>query len=268
MGYGETVAKSRLPIMWALDKTCKFTFTGQKGGKMTVQIEGLGLQPSKQALDLYDRAMEYSGLDPTTCSGEEDECVEAEVEAAGKYLSDKWKSTIREEEGKITRIMKTTYDKTLIKVAVKALQGKNQWGKIFYAMIVASPLRFTSIVFEDGTVYATTEIKEIIQEPKYTKYHFYPKAELASRNTLSETKGKFTALAEKHARSGSNFGRMIAYGTTADNIDLMGKYKIRKADVSAITNLFTWCAGTAEDELPQCTGKKPGRVGWAPYPKP
>merc|ERR1712190_185942 len=99
--------------------------------------------------------MEYSGLDPTTCSGEENECVEAEIVAAGKYLSDKWKSTIRKEEGKITRIMKTTYDKTLSKSALNALPGKNQWSKIFYALIVPSPLRFTSFVFEDGTVYAT-----------------------------------------------------------------------------------------------------------------
>lgn len=269
--YGEIAAKSRLGFMWVLDKKSTFTFSpGPKEGEMTVQVEGLGWQPSTQGLDLYERAMKDSGLDPSTCRGEEgdEKCLEAEILAAGKYLSGNWKK-IKKEDGKITRLLKTTYDNLILYNAAKAQGGKHAWHGIFYGMIVPEPARLTSFVFKDGTVYATMEY---IQEPNYIQYHLTAKRNMFEEKLSAENaaKGKdaiSVSFADKLARSAVAFGKMISYGLSEEYRNYLDKAQVGRAEVSAITNLFTWCKGTAVDKLPKCKGKTPGRVGWAPYPK-
>merc|ERR1719210_740058 len=259
--YGEISANSRLPIMWTLDQKLSFTFTVQDGGQTTVQVEGMGTQPSPRGLQLYEAAMQHSKRDGTKCVDSSD-CIAAEQKAAGKYLSDKWKS-IKKQDGKITRILMTSYDKSTMYYAVRS-QGKTKWGEIFYSMIIASPNRIPAFVFKDGHVYAT---KEVPTAPDYLKYNLPTKSALNGEKSLKGLTGTSKTIALKYARSSINFARMMAYGLGEEERKMYDKLKVGAGDVDAIVNLFTWCAGTKGNEFPDCTGSTPGRIGWGPSPK-
>mmetsp|Transcript_5120 Transcript_5120/g.14422 ORF Transcript_5120/g.14422 Transcript_5120/m.14422 type:complete len:351 (-) Transcript_5120:87-1139(-) len=258
--YGEIAAPSKVPIMWALDKTITMKFaTEEATGEATASVEGLGTRPAPQGLDIYEAAMKYSKLDPTEPCGDI-ACVDTEVEAAGKYLYKKW-STIKGQDGKISRVMRNMYDNNAAYLAVRA-QGSGKWGQIFYTVLMQGANRINSLVFRDGTVYAT---HAPLPFARYESFHGPTKMKMFGQKMMTGNAGSNQAIAEKFARSTVNFGLMMGYGNNRKFYEERG---IAPAKVDAIANLFGWCEGTAAGELPTCTGSTPGRVGWAPSPKP
>jgi len=254
--YGETASASRLPMMWKLDGHLKFTFT-VNSNKCVVATEGMRISSSAQSMELYKAAMKAKGIDGSTCDGEA-KCLQEEVDAAGVYLKKNWKK-MKKSMGKITEILKTSYDKTVIYLALKAA---GEWPGFFYAMICGGPGIITSIVFEDGKVYADSgpDVDSPIY-PEAAKYHFYEKAELQMMKSLLTSKSTL-ATAEKAARSGINFAKFVGYvKTSTEEREKMGD--VIKADPAAIANLFTFCKGSTPGKDPACKGKTPGRVAWS-----
>lgn len=259
--YGEIAASSRVPIMWKLDKHLKFAFT-KEGGKVTVTNDGLGTQPPTQGLDFYEAAMKKAGLDGADCV-EDMDCIQAEMDAAGKYLNDEWKKVIKKDKRKITRVLKTSYDSTMIYYAVNA---KGEWPKIFYSMISPRPARFTQFVFEGGECYAVTEAdmgSPLIS--KYEKYHLSKKSSAMGIKSLRDAASTI-GMATKFARSGMNFAKMVAYGQGETYRQTMRDIGVSAGDPAAIANLFSYCKGSQPGTDPKCKDKKPGRLSWSPTP--
>jgi len=259
--YGEIAATSRIPTSWTLGNKATFTFTGRDDGATEVRVDGFGVQPAPQGLELYEAAMKNSkDVDPTKCV-DDFACIDLEIKAAGKYLYGYWKQ-IKKSDDKITRIMKTLYSRYAIYLAV---EGLGKWGEIFYALLMPKPAAITSLVFRKGTVYTTFDV---LADPRYDKYNLGQKARAFGRMQLeASSNGPAKSIALQYARSSFNFGALMGYGNNEETLAYSLKVGNTPADVGAVANLFAWCAGTAESQLPTCSGKTPGRVGWAPTMK-
>jgi len=256
--YGEIAATSRVPVMWTLDNQLTFIFSAKDSGATDVRVSGISTEVSPQGLQLYREAMAHSKVDPTKCA-DQLECITIEVNAAGKYLSEKW-SKMKKMDGKISRIMKTLYGRSAIYYAVLT-QGSNFWPEIFYTYLMQTNVRLTGFVFEGGRVYATGES---LATPEEEKMHLPQKVKVFGRKMIEGTTGMALQIALKFGRSSFNFAVMMGYGNGAAQRKLYEDLGIKPADVDAIANLFARCADTKAGELPECSGSTPGRIGWSP----
>jgi len=256
--YGEIASRSRVPAFWKLDKTLKFTFS-KNGDKTVVTSQGLGTQPPKQGLDFYKAALKEANLKGKDCV-DDPECIQKERDAMGKYLKSNWKK-IKKDKRKITKLLKTTYDNFVIYGIVNA---KGDWPKIMYSWVLPAPAKITSFVFEAGHVYATTEPDtENVLNNEYQEFNLKQKSDKAGLKSLVDAKNSLS-LAIKHAKSGMNFGMMMAYGGSLDDKSILQDIGIHGGDPEAIANMFRFCKGSTPGEDPKCKGSTPGRVSWSP----
>lgn len=259
--YGEIAATSRVPVMWTLDHQLTFVFSAKDGGATDVRVSGIATETSPQGLELYKKGLAYKKVDPTACV-DDLKCIEKEVDAVGKYLNDKWYK-IKKMDGKISRIMKTLYGRSTIYYAVLT-QKSNYWSEIFYTYLMQTSVRITGFVFEGGHVYTTGDSLATDEEKKN---HLPQKAAVYGRKMIQSTTGMSLQIALKFGRSSFNFAVMMGYGNGPAQRKLYEDLGIKPADVDAIANLFAWCAGTKADQLPECSGSTPGRIGWSPVPR-
>jgi len=228
-------------------------------GIRKIEVTGLHTEPSAQGIGLYKAAMTASQLDGTTCATKT-ECINKEIEAAGKYLeSNYWKNTkIKDQKGKITKVMEL-YDSW----ATRKVIGSD-WPKIFYSMITASGSTIIAFFFTDGKVYATSEEYDMNGNKDYAKYHLKQKSAAMGAKSLTDAANTM-ALAEKFARSGINFAKMLAFGNDEVRANLE-RQKIKGGDPEAVANLLRWCENSKPGTDPKCKDKTPGRISWSSVP--
>lgn len=255
--YGEIASASRVPVMWKLDQTLSFTFS-KEGDKTFVTSNGIGTQPPKQSMDLYKNAMKEASLKGTDCI-DDDSCIKAEIEAAGKYLKNSWKK-IKKDDRKIRKVLMTMYDATSIYLTVKA---KGQWPTIMYSLATPVPLTLTNFTFEDGHVYAgsTPDTKNSLYKD-YNELHLDSKSSKMGLKSLMDAKHTLS-IAVQMAKSGMNFAMMMAYGRDENYRSVLQKIDVHGAQPKAIANMFSFCEGSTPGQDPKCKGSTPGRVAWS-----
>lgn len=269
---GEIASKSRVPVAWKVQETLTFDIDQSVGSDIVVQVSGLGTQPSAQGLALYETAMKEANIDPKACDGTDMECIKAEMNAAGKFLLNKdWGrfvnyNRIKEAPGKLSKVLVTTFGKNAIYMAINV---KGEWPKIFYSMITATPLKITSFTFQSGTVYANSEL-DPSGDARYSEYHLLEKSSMMGEKSMKDAKATMQ-VAEKFARSGMAFAKMLAFGKESSREEMHNIGLTRAAEPSALQNLFSLCElnpgkGEGATEDPQCSGKQKGRVWWGSIP--
>lgn len=257
--YGEIASKSRVPVFWKLDKTLSLTFS-KEADKTIVTSQGLGTVPSKQALEMYKAGLKEAKLNGKDCVDDE-ECIKDERKAMGNYLKSNWKK-IKKDDRKITKILKTSYANLAMYAAI---QAKGDWPKIMTSWVLPAPAKITSFVFEAGHVYAMTEDDTAHpQSNEYKELHLKQKSDKAGLKSLIDAKDSLS-MAIKAAKSGMNFGMMMAYGGSLADRSMLDGIGIHGGDPEAIANMFSFCKGSTPGEDPKCKGSTPGRVAWGDH---
>jgi len=268
--YGEIASSSRVPVAWKLSQQVKFNFGLIEGFPYRVETTGVSTVPSAQALHLYKEAMAYGNLDPAACV-DDIECIKLEMDACWAHMEANWKSNlkIKSAAGKISKILGNSYDSFKIYSAIK-LSG--EWPKTYYALITAAPLLIDSFTLSKTP---NGEVRvEASSSPDMTSLHSaeIQKLNLVAKSVLMGKKSLYDArntmaIAERAARSGINFAKMLSYGNPEVKPEMI-RGGITAADPDAIKNLFSRCVKSkgAMPVDPPCKGSTPGRVAWSESP--
>jgi len=265
--YGEVSSQSRVPIAWTLDKDVTFTFKKAGDGDATTytaDVTGLGTLTSNQALKLFDalakstECRDTEGCNPAECKidmaiPDMPPCLIAEISAAEKYLTNNWKkgAKIKDQKGKVTEVLHTSYGQTMYYYA-----AKGKWGNIYYALISASNLKVTSFVVNpDHKLYATSVAQPAAEGAAYSRAQ---KAELMGAGQIKGN-AALMSVAIKAAKSGMNIAMLLAHGNDAIRHQLE-EIGLPAADPSSIGSNLTPCDNSIE--LGKCKGSVPGRLHW------
>jgi hypothetical protein len=259
--YGQIASRSRVPCMWKVDKNLRFTIS-RVDRKTLVSVEGLSLWGAAQALKAYQEALEVVGLDGSTCVGslEDWTCIQKEIAAAGGYLDIDWELSIKRDNRKVTKVMKTMYGGA----PYWALKAANKWPTVFYSVVTATPKRITGFEFENGMVSAIAAPDTAHPDfDSYQRLNLFEKSTIMGAKSLLDCPKSLFDMAVSKAQSGMNLAMMLSSGNPMTH-GPMTKMGIHAGDPAKIGNLMAWCAGSRPGSDPQCQGSTPGRVAWGP----
>jgi len=276
------------------------------GSTTHVKVQGLHIAPPKEGLELYAQALKDAGLEPSKCAGrmkygdkpfkwldiEDEDCVQKEIDAAGKFLKKNWKKVVKKSKRKVSTIVGRVYGSNLAYLAIKASEGSkadNFWAKFFYKLcIYAEPITITDLIFENDYMYAKYTSHESSPDfEAYANYHIQEKkaVERAMLYRDLQKNGKsFESITKNYENTGTqsfsstNVLNLLSYGDPAwhatvdkfgaDRSATLDAWKVKQsASPSAVAKLFSFCADSTPEKGPTCKGKTPGRVSWGTAPR-
>lgn len=260
--YGEIATRSRVPLMWKVDKGLNFRVS-KTDEKTVVDVEGLSIWSSAQALSIYQQALNAANLEGSSCHGSLQNwtCIKTEIEAAGKYLDIDWAKRMTKDNRKVTNVLNFMMSSAQQNWALKV---SNKWPTVFYSIITTVPRKIVSFEFQNGKVSAVAALDETHPaSADYERLHLFEKAEIMGARSLLDTPKMLFNMAVSQATSGMNLAMMLSSGNPMTR-GSMKKKGIEAGDPHKIGNLMGWCKGSAPGSDPKCQGGTPGRVAWGP----
>uniref|UniRef100_A0A0G4HPP4 Uncharacterized protein n=1 Tax=Chromera velia CCMP2878 TaxID=1169474 RepID=A0A0G4HPP4_9ALVE len=276
--FGEFSSDSKIAFFWRADGTVRVKTERTGDGSTVYHIQGLSLDVPSQGLELF-KDLQKKGIVTTECIKRETDreaCLKQNVKSVFKWLDDNWGKALEPKKGrvgKLSTILEGSYGTRVVRWAVNALLGEEEWGRVLLGMMTQVPRKVSALVFSPkGEMFLRTE--DNTDHPSYTEMEELGMVALSKALTdsyfLKSTSGMGTG--EKKAREKSqefevtNFVNMLGRGSAAA---AAYREKIPPSNFKKAKYLFQVCAKGPKKKKddqrstdPKCEDDGEGKLYW------
>jgi hypothetical protein len=229
VNQGEIATLSKVPIMWTLDNRVKYTLLlNERPWKL--KVDGIKLLPFPEGLKMYKQYKASQIGQKADCSSKADLIAEAQCDrkALYKWYAAQYKTEFKKSdylnfekhpEHKLGRILIGMYGSTAKYYAINTKSGA--WEKIIYSLVTIPPVQIDYFTLQSTSAKYKEVDMAMISSPVFEgTYGDLDLSEFQGLNFENKNRAEFTKAdfekqrgqAESFARSGINFGAMVAKG--------------------------------------------------------
>jgi hypothetical protein len=223
---GEIATPSKVPVLWALEEETTYTLQND-GNNIKLSTKGVSILPFPEGLEIY----KSSGV-MKECEEKEDikEKAICEREKLYKYFENNWKTYkksdyLKDQSHKLGRVLMSMYGSTKTYYAIRA-SGSDSWPKIIYSLFTIPQVAVDYfLLFPDPK--GNKDNVEIAMVRHEINTGEYAGLDFLAKNGAEFDPDAFASQrsrGEVFARSGMNFGAMVAKGRLLDveGVDVKG----------------------------------------------
>jgi len=253
VNQGEIATPSKVPVMWTLDVTTRYTFQSHVGGRWRLYVSGIKMLPFAEGREMYEASGVAGACASTVALVAKVQC---ERKALLKWYANQW-STFKKSNyvdyrkhpaHKLGRILKGMYGGTMTYRAIKfGGKGDEAWEKIVYALSTIPPTEIEHFEFlTNSKKMKEVEIAMVTHPALEGTYgdqdlSVYAGLDFQAKNGAEFDPDAFEdqrSSGERFARSGLNFGAMVAKGQSEE---ILNMEKVRGGTAEYILNFASPC---------------------------